>query len=332
MQKLLTITILLFITLQSHAQFLHADHKKAEALKYRPLLVALFDMEEEAGTYCDSIHMAWYNEKIREIFSQHWTLSDSIIFMRSRRVASFIAAKSHDYVIFSAGPSREGQQSSNDIFWFPSFTFMLYLSEDGKRFDSRMVDRGLYSSPLVPDMEMTGQLFRGKYIFKLSFAGLSLSENDLIFALHQFDENIHAALAEKKPKGGIYAKKIPKEISSMLKSVTLLVPDNLDSEGITKELVSKYYKHPFRIATQEDIENAISSKAENTAYIHYLWSDHQRMFLGTVIDAQSGELLAVMGPGVARLNKAGCPKPGSSYRSQIRIKIKKLKNLSKLVK
>lgn len=332
MQKLLAITILLFIILQSQAQFLHADYKKAEALKYRPVLVALFDMEEEAGTYCDSIHMAWYNEKIREIFSQHWTLSDSIIFMKSRRVASIIASKSHDYVIFSAGPSREGQQSSNDVFWFPSFTFMLYLSEDGKRFDSRMVDRGLYSYPLVPDMEMTGQLFRGKYIFKLSFTGLSLSESDLVFALQQFNESILTALAKKKPKGGIYAKKVPKEISSRLKSITLLLPDNLDPEGITEELVSKYYKHPFRIATQEDIEKAISSRAENTAYIHYLWSDQQRMFVGMVIDAQSGELLAVMGPGVARLHEAGCPDPGSSYRSQIRIKTKKLKNLSKLVK
>jgi len=332
MYKSLTIIILFFITLQSQAQFLHADHKKADALKYRPVLVALFDMEEEAGTYCDSIHMAWYNEKIREIFRQHWSLSDSIIFMKSRRVASIIVSRSRDYVIFSAGPSREGQQSSNDIFWFPSFTFMLYLSEDGRRFNSRMVDRGLYSYPLVPDMEMTGQLFRGKYIFKLSFADLSLSESDLVFALQQFDESILTALAEKKPKGGIYAKRIPKEISSRLKSAVLLVPDNLDPEGVTEELVSKYYEHPFRIATQEDIEDAVSSKAENTAYIHYLWSDHQRMFLGMVIDAQSGEVLAVMGPGVALLNKHGCPEPGSSYRSQIRIKIKKLKNLSRLVK
>ncbi|MCK4569178.1 MAG: hypothetical protein KAT76_02750 [Bacteroidales bacterium] len=332
MQKLITITIFLLIALQSHAQFLRADYKKAEELRYRPVIVALFDMEEEAGTYCDSIHMAWYNEKIREIFTQHWTLSDSIVFMKSRRVASIIASKSHDYVIFSAGPSREGQQSSSEVFWFPSFTFMLYLSEDGKRFDSRMVDRSLYSSPLMPDMEMTGQLFRGKYIFKLSFAGLSLSENDLVFALNQFCSKINSALPEKKSKGGIYAKKIPKVVSATLKSKTLLIPYDLDPEGIDDNTVAKYYKHPFRIATQEEIENAISSKAENTAYLHYLWSDQQRMFTVAVIDAQSGDLLAVPGPGVARLNKADCQDPGSSYRKLIRIKIKKLKNLSRLIK
>lgn len=332
MQKLTTITIFLLIVFQSHAQFLRADYKKAEELRHRPLIVALFDMEEEAGTYCDSIHMAWYNEKIRDIFTQHWVLSDSIIFMKSRRVASIIASKSHDYVIFSAGPSREGQQSSSEVFWFPSFTFMLYLSEDGRRFDSRMVDRSLYSFPLAPDMEMTGQLFRGKYIFKLSFAGLSLSENDLVFAITQFSSKISSALPKKKSKGGIYAKRIPKVVSSTLKSKTLLIPDDLDPEGIDDDVVAKYYKHPFRVATQEDIENAISLKAENTAYLHYLWSDYQRMFTGAVIDAQSGELLAVLGSGIARLNKGGCQDPGSSYRSMIRIKIKKLKRLSKLVK
>ena len=202
MRNLFILTLLLLIAGQSYAQFLRADHKKAIELKHRPLIVAVFDMEEEAGNYCDSIHMAWYNNHIREIFKKHWTLSDSIIFMRSKRVASILASKSQNYVIFSAGPSREGQQSSGDIFWFPSFTFMLYLSEDGKRFDSKMVDRGLYSEPLVPDMEMTGQLFRGKYIFKLSFAELALSENDLVFTLRQFNARINDALKEKKPKSG----------------------------------------------------------------------------------------------------------------------------------
>jgi hypothetical protein len=295
MRKLIIISIFLFMTFQSVAQFIRADHKKASLLKSRPLIVALFDAEEEADILCDSLHMVWYNETIRKIFTQYWTLSDSIIFMDSKSVASIIASKSHDYVIFSAGPSREGQQSSGDIFWFPSFTFMLYLSEDGRRFDSKMVDRGLYSSPLVPDMEMTGQLFRGQYILKLSFPGMAISENDLIFTIKTFVSKIEKALIEKKPKGGIYAKKIPKEISATVKDKILLIPDDLAPEGIDRELAGKYYRHPFRIATQEEIEVAISLHTENTAYLHYLWSDRERMYLGTVIDAHSKELLGTLG-------------------------------------
>ena len=134
MKQSLIFFILLFIASQANTQFVQADYKKAEALKHRPLIVALFDLEEEPKSYCDSLHMAWYNSNIKEIIEEHWTLSDSIILMRSKRVAKFIASKSHDYVIFSVGPSREGQQSSGDVFWYPSFTFMMYLSEDGKKF------------------------------------------------------------------------------------------------------------------------------------------------------------------------------------------------------
>ncbi|NQT78122.1 MAG: hypothetical protein HQ565_10430 [Bacteroidetes bacterium] len=327
MRKLFIISIFFLIALQSYAQFIRADHKKAELLNKRPLIVALFDAGEEAGSLCDSLHMVWYNETIRKIFPQYWTLSDSIIFMGGRRVASVIASKSHDYVIFSAGPSREGQQSSGDIFWFPSFTFMLYLSEDGRRFDSKMVDRSLYSSPLMPDMEMTGQLFRGQYIFKLSFSGLALSENDLIFTIKTFVNKIEKALLNKSPKGGIYAKRIPKENSSTLKDKILLIPEDLVPEGIDRELAGRYYKHPFRIATQEEIEAAISSNTENTAYLHYLWSDRERMYLGTVIDAHSGELLGILGPGAARIKKPDCLPPGTSTRTLLRMKAKKLKEV-----
>ncbi len=332
MRKFIISLLLFFLIYQANSQFIRADYKKAMELVKRPLIVALFDMEEEAGNLCDSMHMAWYNENIKEIFREHWTLSDSIIFMRSRRVASILRSKSDDYVVFSAGPSREGQQSSGDIFWFPSFTFMLYLSEDGRKFDSRMVDRSLYESPLVPDMEMTGQLFRGKYIFKLSFSSLALSKNDLLFAINTFQNSIEQSLSEQKASGGIYAKKVPKYISASLSQKTLLIPVDLDREGIDKEAVARYYKHPFKMATHEQIEKARSERTENTAYLHYLWSDQERMFLGNVIDAQSGQILAVLGPGVARMNQADCMDPGTSYRELMRVKTKKLKSLSKLAK
>lgn len=327
MKYISIIIILLSFAGQSYGQFIRADHKKAAQLKHRPLIVALFDMEEEAGNYCDSVHMAWYNNHIKDIFLQHWTLSDSIIFMKSRRVASFIASKSNEYIIFSVGPSREGQQSSGDIFWFPSFTFMLYLSEDGKKFDSRMVDRGLYSEPLVPDMEMTGQLFRGKYIYKLSMADLSISENDIVFVLNNFTNSINQSLREKKSKGGIYAPKISKEVTARLKSMTLLVPDNIDPEGGDEKKVAKYYKYPFQISSQEEISRAISSNEENKAYIHYLWSDHERMFQGLIIDAGTNEVLAVFRPGAISIHADKCPPPGTSYRDRISMNVKRLKSL-----
>lgn len=325
MRFLVFIFTLLLFFFRSEAQFLNADHKKAEELKHRPLIVALFDPAEEAKTHCDSLHMVFYNEHIRKVFSDHWKLSDSIIFMRSKRVASIIAAKSNDYVIFSAGPSVEGQQSSSEVFWFPSFTFMLYLSEDGKRFDSKMVDRALYSSPLVPDIEMTGHLSRGKYIFKLSLYEKYIAENDLIFVLTQFSNQISEALKAQKTRGGIYAKRLPDNIRDQLKTRTLLIPLGMDPEVESEQDISRYYNFPFRLTSHQEIERTINEEKADYAYIHYLWSDHQRMFQAYVIDAETKEVLSVFKAGNIEIDLEKCLPAGTSYRKNITFSVKRLK-------
>lgn len=327
MRKILIFIIFAFAASLSFGQFLHADHKKAAELKHRPLIVSLFSLEEEAISHCDSIHMEFYNMKIRELVSQYWTLSDSIIFMRSKKVESIISSKSTDYVILSAGSSKEGQQSSNDIFWYPSFTFMLFLSEDGMRFDGSIIDRGHYSTPYLTDLEMTGQLFRGKYIYKMSFYDMALSENDLRFCLDQFTKSISDAIAKKYPKGGIYAKKPDKKAAAALKDKTLLVPDNIGTEEVNNKLVSRYYDHSFQICSEAEISRAIAESDTAKAYIHYLWSDHLRMYQAFIIDTETKEVITSFRPGQVDINTQDCLPAGTSYRNRIRLNLKHLKRL-----
>ena len=328
MLKYLLISSLLIITLHSHAQFLRADYKKAELMYHRPVVVALFDLAL-AEDRCDSIHMSWYNDQIREVMPDHWGLNDSIIYMERRRLASIIGSRSPEYAVLTAKPSMEGQQSSNDIYWSRSFTFMLFLSEDGMRLDQDMVDR---NSPIIPDTDVSGQLLRGRYIFKLSFANDQLSVNDLVFAIQQFNDRVQLALNRKYSKKGLYAQKIPKETSATLTTKTLLIPDNLDPDGIDEKIILKYYKHPFLIASQEEIEAKITAKDENFAYLHYLWSDAERMFMTTVIDVRSGNLLAAIKAGkLESLTDNECLPAGISYRSMLRLKAIKLKTLNRLV-
>ncbi len=328
MTRYLIILILLISTVQSQAQFLRADYKKAELIYHRPLAVALLDLED-ARDECDSLRVMWFNETIREVMPGYWTLNDSVIFMEKRLLTSIIGSKSPEYAVFSAKPSQEGQQSSNDIFWSRSYTFMLFLSEDGRRLDPDLVDR---NSPIIPDTDNGGQLLRGRYIFKLSFADHGLSTEDLIFAIGQIDDKVNLALEKRYSKKGVYAQKIPKGISASLQNITLLIPNDLDPEGIDEKIVSRYYEHPFRIASQDEITAAIKNKEENTAYIHYMWSDQERMFLGSVIGTQNGSLLAVLKPGSVKVEKADCLPSGISYRTILRMKAKKLKGLSRLVK
>lgn len=328
MTRHLSIIILLLITVQSHAQFLRADYKKAELIYHRPLAVELFDLQD-AMNECDSLHMMWLNENLKKVVPEYWTLNDSIIFMEKRLLTSIIGSKSTDYAVLTARPSREGQQSSGDIYWSRSFTFMLFLSEDGRRLDPELVDR---NSPIIPDSDNGGQLLRGRYIFKLSFADWGMSVGDLVFAVEQINYNVNMALEKRYSKKGVYAQKIPKYITASLQKKTLLISEDLDPEGINEDIVAKYYDHPFQIASQDEIEAAINSKAENTAYIHYLWSDQERMFLGTVIDAQNRQLLAVLKPNVTKIEKQECLPIGISNRSLIRMKTNKLKGLSKTVK
>lgn len=325
--KYIMIILMALLTLPARSQFLRADFKKAMELKQRPLVVVLFDPETEASTQCDSMHMAWYNEHIAVAFEKHWTLNDSIIFMESRKAASIIDSKSHEYVIFTAGPSREGQQSSGDVFWYPSFTFMVFLSEDGNRMNGEYVDRGFYNERLVPDTEVTGQLNRGRYIFKLSLPEMMISENDLAFVLQQFDISIGKALEEKKAKGGIYASPVPRSLSARLKNDTLLIPETFDPEASDQKIISSYYNHPFKIASEKQIEDAQSGAARNQAFIHYLWSDHERMFLGFVVETETLDVITAFKPGQVKLEKAACLPAGKSYRTLIRAKARYLKRL-----
>jgi len=328
MKRTIYITVLILIALQSQAQFLRADYKKAEITYHRPLIVALLDLSDAVNA-CDSLHMNRYNEMVREIVPKYWTLNDSIIFMEKRMLTSIIGSRSPEYAVLKGQPSLEGQQSSNDIYWSRSFTIMLFLSEDGQRLDPEMVDR---NSPLIPDTDMGGQLLRGRYIFKLSFVNYQLSTGDLIFVVSQFNNSVNLALERRYSKKGVYAQKVPKGITYILKSKTLLIPDNLYEEGVDENIIAKYYDHPFRIASQEEIANAILIQEENMAYIHYLWSDAERMFLGNVIDTKSGELMAVLKSNVVKLEKTECLDIDIAYRTLIRMQPKRLKSLSRMVK
>lgn len=326
MRKSIIFITLGLLSLHSSGQFVRADYKKALELEHRPLIVMLFDLAKDARTQCDSTHMAFYNETMREILPEYWTLSDSIIFMKSSRVERIIESKSKEYVIFSSGYAREGQQSSGDVFWYPSFTFMLFLSEDGMRFDGSMIDRGNFRSPYIADQEMTGQLFRGKYIFKLSFFNYALSENDILLVMKQFTANIEEALKQKYPKGGIYAGKMDKDMVASLKNYTLLVPSGIYEEGISRKKIESFYDHPFRIAGEEEIRQFISLNTEGMAYIHYLWSDHMRMFQAFIIDAGSKDIIAVFRPGKVSIGN-DCMPAGKSYRAHIEMHPKHLKRL-----
>ena len=328
MNRLLIIIIILFANLQIQAQFIRADYKKAGIMYHRPVIVPMLDLSL-AENECDLAQMHWYNNNIKALMKEHWRLNDSIITMDEKRLTSIIGSKSPEYAIFLAIPSREGQQSSSDIFWYRSFTFMLFLSEDGMRMDPDMVDR---ASPLIPNTDNSGQLLRGRYIFKLSMANFHLSVNDLVFVISQFNNKVEESLEKRYSKKGLYGEKVAEVLTSTLKSKTLLIPDNLYAEGIDETRIANVYKHPFRICTQEEITSLINERKENTAYIHYFWSDQERMFLGGIVDAQSGDVLAMLKPRSVRLEHSDCLMPGSSYRSLIRIKPDQLKKLSRNIK
>jgi hypothetical protein len=152
-----------------------------------------------------------------------------------------------------------------------------------------------------------------------------LSEEDLIFVVTQFNRQINEALNQQKTRGGIYAKKISDETTDKLKTKTLLIPNNLDPDIKDETEMSMYYGYPFQLASQEEINSIISEGKAGYAYIHYLWSDHQRMFQAGVIDAATKELLAVFKPGNIEIHSEKCPAAGTSYRSKISFRAKRLK-------
>jgi hypothetical protein len=320
--------MVLMWTINIQAQFIRADYKKASIMYHRPVIVSLVDLSEAANE-CDSAYMQWYNQTIVDLMKEHWKLNDSIMTMDPMRYTSMIGSKSPEYAVFMVKPSREGQQSSNDIFWYRSFTFILFLSEDGMRIDPEIVDR---SSPIIPDSDNSGHLLRGRYIFKLSMANSQLSISDLIFVINQFNYKVQEALEKRYSKKGLYGEKVPPELTASLKNKTLLIPKGLFDEELDSADMAKLYKHPFRICSQEDIQSTISSRDENMAYFHYFWSDQERMFLGGIVDTHNGNVLAMLKPRAAILKDSDCLQAGTSYRTLLEVKSNQLKRLNRAIK
>ena len=121
-------------------------------------------------------------------------------------------------------------------------------------------------------------------------------------------------------------------MTASMKNKTLLIPDNIFFEDMDVVEIGKLYKYPFRLSSQEKIQSAISSAEENTAYLHYFWSDQDRMFLGGVIDTHNGNILATLKPRAVSLEDIECLQAGTSYRTLIRMKSSQLKRLSRAIK
>ena len=102
---------------------------------------------------------------------------------------------------------------------------------------------------------------------------------------------------------------------------------SLEGEKLTEAGVKKYYKHPFKIVSQEEINDAIEANAANVVYLHYLWSDHMRMFQAMLIDAEDDSILAVFRPGDITYKSEKCPPAGVSYRERIQMSVKRLKSI-----
>jgi hypothetical protein len=152
-----------------------------------------------------------------------------------------------------------------------------------------------------------------------------ISENDLIFVITQFGNQISEARKVQKTRGGIYARRLADDVKEKLKTKTLLIPVGMDPEVESEQDITRYYSFPFRLASQEDIKRIIAEENTDYAYLHYLWSDHQRMFQAFVIDAATKEVLSVFKAGSIEIDLENCLSVGTSYREKFTFNAKRLK-------
>ena len=162
-------------------------------------------------------------------------------------------------------------------------------------------------------------------------ANSQLSVDDIVFVIKQFNYKVQEALDKRYSKKGLYGEKVPDELTASLKTKTLLIPEGIFDVEIDTAGIGKLYKYPFRLCSQQEIRSAISAAEENTAYFQYFWSDHERMFLGGVIDTHNGNVLAMLKPRATSLRESECLPEGTSYRTLIRMKSKQLKRLSRAI-
>jgi hypothetical protein len=288
-KKTILFWLFVLVTINLQAQFGYGKVEDINALKDRTLLVELKDVSErktkklskkpeKLAEYKKAVEN--YNNSVRRGF-ENWTYSKNIEFVTLERINEII----------------DDKKQRENYAYFKTFYTIRDISSD----------RGS-----MPEYKYSlGLTDKKKSIYILQYDSFNdFNEADAIFVTQQFDFYFknRIKLDDKNFKRKDLLKEM-KENAKMLKVKTLYLDKERMSSGLESELKS-LYKYNYKLASQEEIDNAIINGTEGIVYVKFVpimqttqksntLKMSKRKYAQYFVDAETGQTIAFLTPGMS---------------------------------
>lgn len=256
MKLYVSLSFFLF-SLGLNAQFWLPTPDKAELIEGRTLLV------EEGDFIC--------NPNVVEQLQKHWKLNGDIQGKSAEEITAMLTPEEARKYLVLTGDVREEQRVSQGKIQVDMVTaIVLYAGENAGYRNDRTVDR--------------------EWIAKMSLPSCLLSEEEILFftqhVANQLESIKNASHSSNRKKS-----KIDPKTTLTIREMTLLLPQEV--MDVEEAQFANYYKWPVQLANQSEVQQAVASKKENTAYLTVLWNDKRFEWSLVAISCANGEVLAV---------------------------------------
>lgn len=296
MKKLILLFVILSITSlpETYAQFGFGNLEDIQQIKKVPLIVVLLESHEKTvkkltrkkdGSlekyYAD---IDAYNTAVKKAFGNTWNFSDEIKYVTAGELEKYNTKQNNGKYAYFRQLIDPGD-ISNTFYHkgaITTYNYAIYLT--GKR---KPVYSYMYST-LIPN-EADFKFISQQIQYYLQFREVTKSK----------EKSRKEVLAEIKAN------------TPLLKEKTLLIEEKNLSKGVQNSL-GDLYKYAYRIASKEEIEEAILTDAKDIAYLKVLpvgqISDRmgpvktsELIYMQYVINAETGEHLAYVTPSPIRV-------------------------------
>lgn len=313
--KLLTLTLALGASVaQMSAQFGMGKIEEIEAIQRRKLIVILEEprekiikkltkkkKESEIANYKSAIEE--YNNEMKEIVEKYWPYKENgIEYKTYAEVEALKKSKSKKFAVLCCVSQRPssfdaGYVSAEGLYWSWDIR---EDSEDRDYFD-------YFTSMVVNQIED----FEKTPVYTTPLPDIFPTKASLVFGIVNIKSYFDYRIRKKKNGEKINGQKIMddqvKENAPKLKNMTLLIRKDLLNKDLPESDISKYYQFKNKVSSKEDIDNAIITQADQTAYIIILpfvvstSRNNSIIYVHYIYDAKTNEMMAYVMPSMASM-------------------------------
>lgn len=236
-------------------------------LKKRILVVEVFDHSVDKYQSRNAI--------IKELFRTHWHWNDSIQFKTGKEIEKLYEKTDDRYAVMEIGWDDYKTRSRQ--------TMEIALVQDYYAYSLYLITKD------VLKLSKSEEKIIKRQVLQITYSYPQDEYADIRLAIQQFD--FHLSEAERRNADRI-SYSVPENLE-VLKNRTLLLPREYFKSAPDEASVAKHYKHPFKIVSKEEMNEAAKSGKAGYAYVKFIYSLLYKQYGVVAVDAETGTILAL---------------------------------------